>query len=158
MIANISYDQKTLSIFWKHLVTKSKWHQIKIILKKSNLYFTRKKWDFSSENLWLCFFFRWPEDRPFLWYWKENKKMGEYAKIMIFHENWLHQNQRPIGRYKTVLRDKMQFNRWGIWLVYRDANLRNPLSLKKTNNFIIHSQNKIRLEEIDSLSYNFLEN
>ena len=33
IVTNINYDQNSLSIFWKPLITKSKWHQLKFILK-----------------------------------------------------------------------------------------------------------------------------
>ena len=34
IVTNINYDQNYLSIFWKPLITKWKWHQIKFILTR----------------------------------------------------------------------------------------------------------------------------
>ena len=51
IVTNIKYDQNSLSIFWKPLITKSKWHQIKFILKIFTGTFWNKIWDFSSMRL-----------------------------------------------------------------------------------------------------------
>ena len=38
------------------------------------------------------------------------------------------------------------------------ADLKNPFFLLKTNNFKIHSQQKLSTKRVDSLSYNYSEN
>ena len=51
IVTNINYDQNSLSIFWKPLITKSKEHQIKFILRRLTDTFWNKIWDFSSMRL-----------------------------------------------------------------------------------------------------------
>ena len=51
IVTNINYDQNSLSISGKTIVTKSKGHQIKFILRRLTGTFWNKKWDFSSMRL-----------------------------------------------------------------------------------------------------------
>ena len=51
IVTNINYDQNSLSIFWKPLITKLKWHQIKLILRRLSCTLLEQTWDFSSMRL-----------------------------------------------------------------------------------------------------------
>ena len=42
MITNINYNQNSLFIFLKSIITKSEWHQIKLLLKEIIMYCIRK--------------------------------------------------------------------------------------------------------------------
>ena len=51
IVKNINYDQNSLTIFWKPLITKSKGYQIKFTLRRLTGALCNKMWDFSSTRL-----------------------------------------------------------------------------------------------------------
>ena len=97
MITNTCNDQNLLSIFWKPLITKSKWRQKKLIQKKICLHFNSKKqkyWTFAK-----CILVTSQQEMS------ERTKFNTY-KNDDFFENWLYQEQRPFeekNRYKEQI-------------------------------------------------------
>ena len=91
IVTNIHYDQNTLSTFWKPLITKSKWHQIKFILRRLTGTFWNKIWDFSSMRLGKC--------------WLEMSKSGRSLLKHCFFKKVLNMNGLETLRNKWNLRE-----------------------------------------------------